>query len=196
MIDLGQYGCSAATTLPGFCAAYVVPTQTRKVKFLAQSSAPITMDAYTVAGYGVGGTGAPDIYARQVGPGTVVASLSEPEVPFGFWIAAPSLIGPYGAAGALPAPINVTAAALMKPFDPAVIADSGDIWIDLTYGTNTFNPLVLAPGQTGTITLTITPDPTEVGNEVSGFVYIDTFNSVVGTGDEVARIPYKYKVAP
>ncbi len=56
--------------------------------------------------------------------------------------------------------------------------------------TNTFNPLVLAPGATGTILLVITPDPAQVGRTVTGFVYIDTFNSNVSTGDECVRIPY------
>jgi hypothetical protein len=47
----------------------------------------------------------------------------------------------------------------MQPFDPAVAADSGNLWADVTLGTSTFNPLVLAPGASGTITLTIRPDP-------------------------------------
>ena len=200
VMQLGQYGCyqgSQATTLPGACAVYVVPTQTKHVKFLAQSStAPITMDAFNLVGYGVGGTGAPDIYARQVGPNTVAASISEPEVPFGSWLVTPSLVGPYGAAGALSAPVAETATALMKPFDLSVSASSGDAWADLTLGTNTYNPLVLAPGQTGTIALTITPDPTQIGKVVSGFVYVDTYNGILGTGDEVVRIPYTYLVAP
>lgn len=195
---LVQYGCPQAATLPGACAAYYVPTQARNVKFFAQSLSPaaITMDAYNGVGYGVGGTGAPDIFARKVGPHTIAASLTEPEVPFGLWFAVPSLVGPYGPAGALTAPIDVSATALMKPFDAAVTADSGDFWADLVNGTNTFNPLVLAPGQTGTITLTITPDPTQVGKVVSGFVYVDTFNFNVYTGDEVVSLPYSYKVVP
>jgi hypothetical protein len=199
VMQLGQYGCyqgSQATTLPGACAQYLVPTQAKYVKVLAQSTAPITMDAYNLVGYGVGFTGAPDIYAKQIGPSTIAASISEPEVPFGFWQAVPSLVGPYGAAGVLSAPIAVAATALMKPFDLAVSASSGDAWADLTLGTNTYNPLVLAPGQTGTIALTITPDPTQVGKVVSGFVYIDTFNFNVTTGDEVVSIPYTYTVTP
>jgi hypothetical protein len=66
----------------------------------------------------------------------------------------------------------------------------------VTLGTNTFNPLVLASGQAGIINVTITPDPSKVGQTVSGYLYIDTFNGVVGTGDEVVRIPYSYSVAP
>jgi hypothetical protein len=54
----------------------------------------------------------------------------------------------------------------------------------------------LTSGATGTINLVITPDPSQVGKTVTGFVYVDTFNPNVNTGDEVVRIPYSYTVAP
>jgi hypothetical protein len=54
----------------------------------------------------------------------------------------------------------------------------------------------LAPRQSGTINLTITPSASEVGNTVSGFIYIDTFDFNVFTGDEAVRIPYSYTVTP
>jgi hypothetical protein len=140
-------------------------------------------------------TGAPDLFSRPVGPNTVAASLRVPEVPFGPWEVYPSLIGPYGPAGAPTTPVTTVALALMQPFDSGVSADSGDIWADVTLGTSTFNPLVLAAGQSGTINVTITP-PKQVGATVSGYLYIDTFNPNVATGDEVVRIPYLYTVAP
>jgi hypothetical protein len=90
----------------------------------------------------------------------------------------------------------MSAVALMKPFDPAVSSSAGDIWADLTLGTNTFNPLALASGAGGTITVTIAPSTSDIGKTISGYLYIDTFNGVVGTGDEVVRLPYTYTVAP
>jgi hypothetical protein len=116
-----------------------------------------------------------------------------PEVPYGIWIVVPSEKGPYGAAGAQPAPYTANAFLLLQPFDPAVTSDSGDFWADLTLGTATFNPLMLAPGQSGTIDVTITPT-NKVGATVSGVLYIDTFNFDVSTGDEVVRIPYSYTI--
>lgn len=141
----------------------------------------------------MGATGSPDLYARPVGPNSVVASLTVPEVPYGLWIVVPSEKGPYGAAGAQPAPYTANVFLLLQPFDAAVISDSGDFWADLTLGTATFNPLMLAPGQSGTIDVTITPT-NMVGATVSGFLYIDTFNFDVSTGDEVVRIPYSYMI--
>jgi hypothetical protein len=194
--QLSPQQCSKATTLPGACGAFVVPTQTSTVAFVAQSSVPINMDAFNNVGTGEGFTGSPDIFAKRIAPDTVAAILSEPEVPYSFWIVSPSLIGPYGPAGAPTEPVTTSAFVLMQPFDAAVSADSGDAWADLTLNTNTFNPLVLAPGQSGTIKLTITPNASDVGKTVSGFVYVDTFDLNVFTGDEAVRIPYSYTVAP
>jgi len=85
---------------------------------------------------------------------------------------------------------------VLKQFDAAVSADSGDLWADETLGTATFNPLILGSGEAGTITLSIKPSASNVGQVVTGFIYIDTFNPNVGTGDEVVRVPYSYTVAP
>ena len=188
--------CSASPTLPGTLDCYNVPPQVSTVEFIAVSTSPIQMDAFNNVGYLVGFTGNPDIFAKQVGPGTVIASLSEPEIPYGQWLVAPALIGPYGPAGAPTTPVTTSAFALMKPFDAAVSSDSGDYWEDLILGTKTFNPLLLGSGAQGTITVTITPDSSQVGQTISGYIYIDTINPTVGTGDEVVRIPYTYTVAP
>jgi hypothetical protein len=190
--------CAAVATLPGTCSLFYVPTQASNVKFLSKSTVPIEMDSYNSVGYGVGGsvggTGSPDVFAKQIATDTVEASLSEPEVPYGAWHSVPALIGPYGSAGAPTKPVTSTAYVVTQQWDDAVAADSGDVWADLMFGTYTFNPLVLASGEGGTITLTITPDKSEVGKTVNGYVYVDTFNQFVGTGDEVVRIPYSYTV--
>jgi hypothetical protein len=187
--------CSGSVvTLPGYCALNFLPTQASIAAFVAQASVPITMDSQNSVGTGVGFTGSPDIYARNVGNNTVVALISQPEIPYSEWFSIPSEIGPYGPSGVPTASVNSSAYVLMKPFDPAVSADSGDVWADLVLNTNTFNPLVLAPGASGTINVTITPDPTMAGKTVTGFIYVDTFSLVVTTGDEVVSLPYSYTV--
>jgi Subtilase family/Peptidase inhibitor I9 len=188
--------CTTTTQLPGTCGLFNVPTEVDSVVFEAQSTSPIEMDAYNYNGYNVGVTGSPDIFAKPVAPNTVAAVLSVPEVPYGVWILSPSLIGPYGPGGAPTTPVAIGALVLMQAFDSAVSADSGDQWADLTLGTSTFNPLILAPGATGIIKLTITPDSTQVGNTITGSVYIDTFDPFVKTGDEVVKLPYTYTVTP
>ena len=191
-VALPAYQCSATATLPGLCQYAFVPPEATQIQFTAQAAVPVTMDALWATG------GDPDVYARSIGNGTVAASVASPEVAYGYWVLSPSLVGPYGAAGASTAPITTTVNASMHAFDAAISADSGDLWADATLGTNTYNPLVLAPGASGTITLTITPDPTQVGQTVSGAVYVDTYNSsdAYGSGDEVVSLPYSYTVAP
>jgi hypothetical protein len=73
-------------------------------------------------------------------------------------------------------------------------ARPGSTGFDSAFIYNTFSPLVLAPGQSGTILVTITPGPTMAGKTVTGFIYVDTFNQVVFTGDEIVSLPYSYTV--
>jgi hypothetical protein len=193
---LTQKPCAAAATLPGTCGLFYVPTQTSSIKFTAKSTVPIQMDAYNSVGFNVGGTGSPDIFAKTTGTDTVTASLTEPEIPYGAWIEVPAEIGPYGSSGAPTKSVAMTATALMQPFDSAVSADSGDIWADLTLGTSTYNPLAILPGEQGTITLTITPEASQVGKTITGHVYVDTFSPYASTGDEVVSLPYSYTVTP
>ena len=66
------------TTLPGDCGGLTLPTRTKRVEFVAQSTVPISMDAYPLAGYYAFLTGAPDAYGKRIGKNTVAATLAEP----------------------------------------------------------------------------------------------------------------------
>jgi hypothetical protein len=191
----GACSFTSTTSLPGACLTFAVPTEVSDIQFFAQSPAPIDMTVYNYQGYGIATTASPWITAKKVSADTVVAALRTPEVPYGYWFENPSNIGPYGANGAPTEPVSMSAIAVMQPFDLAVSADSGDGWVDLTSGSNTYNPLTLAPGQSGIIHVTFTPDPSQVGKLISGFIYIDTYNNFVLTGDEVVRIPYRYTIS-
>ncbi len=183
----------AAPTLPGTCSLFWVPTQVTGLGVAAQSSAPINMDTFPISGFNVGGTGSPDLFARPVAPKTVAASLNVPEVPFGPWEIVPGLIGPYGPQGAPTVAVATAAAALMQPFDTNTGSDTGDVWSELVTGVGGFSPVAVGPGATVTINLYITPTGAP-GTTVSGYVYIDTFNPNVNTGDEVVRLPYSYRI--
>lgn len=56
-----------------------------------------------------------------------------------------------------------------------------------------FTPLVLDPGETGIITVTITPRGPK-GTVVSGVLCLDDFNEFSGTGDELKAFPYTYTI--
>jgi hypothetical protein len=140
--------CSAAATTPGLCAYAFIPTEASSVQFVAQSTVPLNMDV----AWSVGGS--PDLYGSQAGNNTVTATALSPEVTYGAWVLFPALVGPYGAAGATPEAVTTSVTASIQAFDSSISASSGDAWADLTLGTNTFNPLVLAPGASGPITVT------------------------------------------
>jgi hypothetical protein len=192
--ELGSNSCNGGSTLPA-CDATYVPTQADHVEFVAESTVPINMDAQNDVGFEVGATQSPDLYAIETGPDTVTSALGTYEVPWGFWYVTTSEIGPYGSGGEPSATAQTTAFAAIRPFDPAMSSDSGDLYQLLTLGTGFFSPLELTAGSTGTIHVTITPDPTQLGKTIKGFVYIDTYNPFVEVGDEVIRIPYEYTVA-
>jgi hypothetical protein len=193
--ELPSYACSGTNTLPNQCGEYILPTEVGTIQFFALATAPIEMDAYNDVGTNVAATGNPDIFALPAGPDAVLATLTEPEVPWGAWITIPSLIGPYGPAGAPTTPVVTSAFALMQPFDASMSPSTGDPWADLVLGGTTYSPLILAPGESGTITVALTPNPAAVGSTVSGYLYVDTYNSNTGTGDEVIRVPYAYTIS-
>jgi hypothetical protein len=115
----------------------------------------------------------------------------------------PSDVGPYTSG---PAPTNdVTGQALLtfNDFDSNVTSSGGDLWEFLEGLSPLPNPLLLNPGQTGTITVTITPpnNPTGTAVTYTGTIYLDTANwlSAAGAGapngDELTGFQYSYRVA-
>jgi hypothetical protein len=54
-------------------------------------------------------------------------------------------------------------------------------------------PLVLQPGQTGTISVTITPTAAK-GSKVSGVLYLDDYSQYASAGDSLKAFPYSYIV--
>ena len=148
--------------------------------------------------------GDPDVPSAGPGGGplctaTPSASYKPPGglVTAGVWDAVPSECGPYGG----PAPAgtaNMAMTATAKAFDPAVKSDTSDLWLAATNPAATFSPLVLNPGQTGTINVTFTPSGSP-GTVVSGTLYADDlltnvppFGQISGNG--LAAIPYRYKI--
>jgi hypothetical protein len=117
----------------------------------------------------------------------------------GLWSAGPSECGPYpGPAPAGTATISMTAQA--KAFDSAVTSTTSDLWLAATNPSAAFSPIVINPGQTATIQVTITPSAAK-GTVVKGTLYVDDFVSNVPppaysqlSGDELAAFPYQYTV--
>ena len=74
----------------------------------------------------------------------------------------------------------------------------GDLWLQSVNPSATVSPIVINPGQSVTINVTITPNAA-AGTVVSGHLYVDDFYSGVPpygqqSGDELSAIPYEYTV--
>lgn len=163
---------------------FVLPPFSPFAAIGAQSTVPITLD--TSPNFGT-----PDVEGLSQGTSSV-AVLHAAELPASLYSCAPSEQGPFN--GTAPSTtFSCGGAALTNPFAPDVTTSTGNLWADLEQGTNTYNPLVLAPGQSGTITVKLVPtDPT--GTDVSGFLTLETFNFNTFSSDEVATFPYRYTV--
>ncbi len=162
---------------------WLVPTNTNLLTVAAQGTVPVTMDV-------LANQGDPDFAGISFGNDSV-AALTAPEVAPGFFFGLPEATGPFTAPTT--GIVNLAAVAYTNPFDSAVSASSGDVWAQSVNASAPYTPVTLAPGQSGTITLTFTPNaPT--GTVVRGFVAVDTFNLATFSGDELINIPYAYTV--
>jgi hypothetical protein len=162
---------------------WLVPTNTNALVVGAQGTVPITMDVSWAFGD-------PDVLGLSFGNNSV-AALAAPEVAPGFFFALPEATGPFtsGTTGT----VNLAAVANTNPFDSAVTSTSGDAWALSVNASAPYTPVTLDPGQTGTITLTITPSAPK-GTVVRGFIGVDTLNLGTISGDELVNIPYTYTV--
>lgn len=194
-------GASSTVGLPltdPFSPTWFVPTETSRISISQTSSLPGMFDFSPYPGD-------PDVPSAKTGSlcsTTSHASYrpSGDRVAAGLWGATPSECGPYSDAGEPAGTATLTLTAHTKPFDPAVTSSTGDLWpaaLD-TSAFGTFAPLLLNPGQTGTITVTITPSGAS-GTVVHGTLYVDDFAAGVPpygqlTGDELTAFPYSYTI--
>ena len=170
------------TTVPFF----LVPTQTDAVLGAAQATQPIVLEM----GFGALGEGDPDLLGVSQGNDASALFSGPPELSNGTWFVAPSLRGPFNAAASGSAVVGM--AARMKAFDRDADSSTGDWWRVLIDGTG-YAPLQLGPGQSGTITVTFTPQGTH-GDRVKGVLYVDDFSQRVLTGNEEMAFPYSYRI--
>jgi len=133
---------------------WLLPSETSSVKVAASATLPIEFD------YGAY-PGDPDLYGAPTSAKHAAGSYTPAggTVSTGLWYANPDQIGPY--LGAAPSGfVNVSMTASTRNFDAAVTADGGDLWLASVQGLdvfNTFNPVVINPGESAVIDVTITP---------------------------------------
>ena len=100
-----------------------------------------------------------------------------------------------------PAPAGtatVTATVTTRAFDPAVTSATGDLWATAGTGKFTNGAVVIGPGQSATIDVTITPSAA-AGTVVKGTLFVDDELAAIPpygqiSGDELSALPYEYTV--
>lgn len=162
---------------------FLVPTDTTKLVGTALSTLPLSMDFNS-------DDNDPEEQAVSSG-NNAVATETSPEVAPGQQWVAPEPQGPFS--GPVSGTSKVTVVATANAFDSAITSSTGDAWQLAVNANAPYTPLTLTPGQSGTITLTITPNAPK-GTVVSGFIAVDTFNKGTTSGDEIINIPYEYTV--
>jgi len=178
----------AKVTLPGTnVPSFLVPTQTDAVAGAAQGTAPIVLEM----GYGELGEGDPDLIGVSNGNNAAAVYSGPPELSNGTWFLAPALRGPFDAAASGSATVGMVAR--MKAFDRSADSTTGDWWrVLIDDDAPDYTPLQLAPGQSGTIAVTFTPQGAK-GDKVNGILYVDDFSQRTLAGNEQLAFPYRYR---
>ena len=170
---------------------WIVPTQTMQLGMAITSTAPVQFDSSPY-------NGEPDVGSTAVGD-DAYASYSAPEITQGDWDIVPQPTGPFGSSGAAPSSTaSLSMTAVTQAFNTDATSASGDLWETGVNASATFAPVVVQPGGSATLTLTITPSAVS-GTPVSGVIYLDDSSSLSNngaspTGDELAAFPYRYTV--
>jgi hypothetical protein len=141
---------------------------------------------------------------------TSTATFAAPQVPNGIWVATPNRVDPDGSKPTKPVRAHVTMRALTAPFDPAITAPTGDLWLRSTNKKAALHPRLAKPGQKITIDVRIDPKGAP-GTVVSGTIYISSVsfnpgnfvdNFIFGesedlftTGSNVVAFHYAYTIA-
>ena len=85
-----------------------------------------------------------------------------------------------------------------KQFDTSVTSSTGDLELGSINPSASATPVIINPGQTATINVTITPSGAS-GTQVRGTLYVDdVLNNIPPYGqfasDELAGLPYAYTI--
>ena len=196
---------SAKTALPiqqgAVTSLYFVPSHTSSISVQQASTVPAMTDLSTVIGD-------PDVGPSGLSGGSLCGKTATETytpsggmVTSGLWAPAPTECGPYPSA-APSASATDTLTATTAGFDKTVTVATGDLE-QLAQSASAGNAGIdqaveLQSGQSATVNVTFDAAGT-AGSVVTGTLYLDALQSGVPpygqiTGDEVAALPYSYKV--
>ena len=164
---------------------WLVPTQSSVLSVPGGATQRAFFDIYPAQ------TLAPDVESTfGIAP---KATITATELSPGLWQASSGEIGPFGANPAPEGTISLTGSVSTLAFDDSVSTPTGDYWrrsIDLKAKVA---PVVLPPGASATLHITIAAGAPR-GTVVNGRLFVDTENPVTQSGSELAVLPYRYTV--
>jgi subtilisin family serine protease len=165
--------------------AWLVPTEANAVTGTAAATLPVQTDLFAISGN-------PEVVGPSVG-NTSTASVRASVVAQGPWITLAGELGPFTPT-ASPGTVRFSAQVNARPFDPAVTSTTGDVWLRSIHASAPpTTPVTIQPGKSATIGVTITPKGTK-GTVIRGTLFVDDFSTFTSSGDELAGIPYTYKI--
>jgi hypothetical protein len=180
-----------ALPLAGAIPQWVVPTDTTALTGQADATAPVTFDMSPYLGnFGGELNGDPQVGAVSHGD-TATATWADDPITPGVWNIDPGLVGVFGAKGSPAESTSLGLTATTAGFNSGFTTSYGDLW----EGNDALTPVTVQPGQTVTLTATLSP---KKAGSVTGVLYLDTVSSLdpfgdnVVAGDQVAAFPYSY----
>jgi hypothetical protein len=163
---------------------FVVPTDTNALGAFAQASnQPVDFDF---------GYGDPDI--ASTGSGDTAEAFYQGLATPGVWDIAPDPVGPFNGADT-PGTVSAGLVANTLGFDDQDTSESTGDLEDETVNPNAapYSPLTLSPGQSGNMTLTITPTGKN-GKVVNGTLFVDVYDNQFGLAGQLEAFPYSYRI--
>jgi hypothetical protein len=173
-------------------AVYLVPTHTTALAESASTTGPQPIEFDSA-----GPAGDPDL-ASTVGSAASTAFSANP-VEQGLWDIAPVEAGVFTAAPGPSETATTSMSVTTAAFDTDVSSPTGDLWETSANPSAPFNPVVVDPGQSVTIPVTIKPSAPSKST-VSGTLYVDDASFLLYeffdglNGNDVTSVPYTYTV--
>ncbi|MFI1034464.1 S8 family peptidase [Streptomyces sp. NPDC020951] len=167
---------------------WILPTHTSRLVATATADRPVDLSLSPL-------TWSPEVLS-QAGPGnTTTTTTAAGQLAAGVWVTAVSDVSSSAGRPSDDDTAKVSLTATTQEIDHSARASTSDPWNN----DPNWQPVTVAPGATGTMTLTLTPTA-PVGTVVHGTVYVDAhtaFPNFFGSemiGSELTGIPYTYTV--
>ena len=200
---IATYGLAGASREPLMLPSrpiqtYVVPSNTVELTESLTSSVPVEFDGSPLPGDPAeGADDDPDLESNTVGD---TAGLTYQAMPIesGQWGESAAQIGPFGPAGGPRVKATASATVRALAFDTTATSATGDLWLRCVDPAAVLTPVVVQPGKTATIPVTITPTGPR-GTRISGALFIDDLQEQNQAGespqaDQQTALPYSYTV--